>query len=365
MKCLELDPIDVLYFRNSKPFAKGEEHFSTSLFPPYPSTLYGALRTLILRQNDIFFDSFYKGNIENDLKKLVGTPDSIGSLTINGLFLQREETIYLSSPADLVFSGNDIEKEFHILKLKKNFFSSVSSGFEYLPFISKYKYKPLTDSFLSVRNLQHYLMGNTDFVKNGIQSMSDIIKKDKRVGIGIDNDKNVTKEGQLFLSESVEFEKNWNFLAWINDTPFLQDHGYLNWGGKSKPVLYKKADKGLFSFVNKTDIMEKIQETGVMKLLFLTPTILNEGWISSHLKIDSAKLVSAAINKVQKIGGFDIAKKKPKTMYNVLPAGSVFYYELADKSEGNIENIFQKFYLKNISDIYPNMGFGLTILGGF
>jgi len=364
MKCLELNPIDVLYFRNSKPFAKGEEHFSTSLFPPYPSTLYGALRTLILRQNDISFDSFYAGNIDDDLKKLVGTPQSIGSLMINGLFLQREETIYLSPPADLVFSGNDIEKEFHILKLKAPPLATVSSEFQFLPFIHDYRYKPLTDSFLSVRNLQKYLMGTTDFVKQGIKSTSDIIKKDKRVGIGINGEKNVTKEGQLFLSESVEFEKNWNFSAWINDTPFLQDNGYLNWGGKSKPVLYKKNEKDLFSLIQKDDIMSKIKETGLMKLLFLTPTILNEGWTSSQLKINNADLISAAINKVQKIGGYNMAENKPKTMYNVLPAGSVFYYKLSDKSEENIEKIFQKFYLKNVSDIYPNMGFGLIILGG-
>ena len=40
-----LVPHDVLYFGDGRPSVMGEDHYLRSLFPPFPSTLYGAIRT--------------------------------------------------------------------------------------------------------------------------------------------------------------------------------------------------------------------------------------------------------------------------------------------------------------------------------
>ena len=44
-KSFRLVPDDVLFFRDGKPNTRGSDHYLRSLFPPNPSTLYGALRT--------------------------------------------------------------------------------------------------------------------------------------------------------------------------------------------------------------------------------------------------------------------------------------------------------------------------------
>ncbi|NJO86033.1 MAG: hypothetical protein HC818_05105 [Synechococcaceae cyanobacterium RM1_1_27] len=42
-----LDPIDVLLFRESKPFSPGEGSWAKGLFPPMPTTIFQALRSAL------------------------------------------------------------------------------------------------------------------------------------------------------------------------------------------------------------------------------------------------------------------------------------------------------------------------------
>lgn len=48
---IEMKPLDTLFFRDSKPFSRGEDTWADTIFPPYPSTVYGALRTAWFKQN--------------------------------------------------------------------------------------------------------------------------------------------------------------------------------------------------------------------------------------------------------------------------------------------------------------------------
>src|SRR5688572_9522945 len=43
-----VEPMDVLMFRDGKPFTGGDAHYATSVFPPLPTTMQGALRGRIL-----------------------------------------------------------------------------------------------------------------------------------------------------------------------------------------------------------------------------------------------------------------------------------------------------------------------------
>ena len=56
-----------------------------------------------------------------------------------------------------------------------------------------------------------------------------------------------------------------------------------------------------------------------------------------------------------------MAKNKPKPMRKAVPAGSVYYFRL--ENEDYTEKIRESFHFKNISDVLPEEGFGLAILG--
>jgi CRISPR-associated protein Cmr3 len=42
-----IDPLDVLLFRESKPFSPGEGSWAKGIFPPLPSTVFQALRSAL------------------------------------------------------------------------------------------------------------------------------------------------------------------------------------------------------------------------------------------------------------------------------------------------------------------------------
>ena len=56
-----------------------------------------------------------------------------------------------------------------------------------------------------------------------------------------------------------------------------------------------------------------------------------------------------------------MAKNRPKPMRRAVPAGSVYYFQLADNNSAT--RVKEAFHLKNISDLLPEEGFGLAILG--
>ena len=53
---LELQPLDTLFFRDGKPFNKGEENWADAIFPPFPATIYGALRTAYFNEHIEIFE---------------------------------------------------------------------------------------------------------------------------------------------------------------------------------------------------------------------------------------------------------------------------------------------------------------------
>ncbi|MDX2273552.1 MAG: type III-B CRISPR module-associated Cmr3 family protein [Cyanobacteriota bacterium] len=75
-----LDPIDVLLFRESKPFSPGEGSWAKGLFPPMPTTIFQALRSA-----------------------LPYTPSQTRDLRFLGPFLlDQENTLWLPTPKDLL-----------------------------------------------------------------------------------------------------------------------------------------------------------------------------------------------------------------------------------------------------------------------
>jgi len=59
----KITPLDIVFFRDGKPFSWGEETWAGGIFPPYPSTIYGALRTMWFSEN---IQEFSKANTEKD-----------------------------------------------------------------------------------------------------------------------------------------------------------------------------------------------------------------------------------------------------------------------------------------------------------
>lgn len=79
-----ITPLDVLMFRDSKPFSPGEGSWAEGLFPPMPITVFQALRSLLSKSDN-------KNNGTQDDLKFLGP-----------FLLDSKHTLWLPTPKDLI-----------------------------------------------------------------------------------------------------------------------------------------------------------------------------------------------------------------------------------------------------------------------
>ncbi len=134
-------------------------------------------------------------------------------------------------------------------------------------------------------------------------------------------------------------------------------------GGEGKTAKIQRVSDPIGNF--DVELKDKI-----FKIYFATPCIFKKGWLPSWIDENSfegeykgirLKLICACIGKYKPLGGWDMAKNEPKHLRRVILPGSVYYFQILDDS--NIEKIKDVFHFKNISDISPEEGFGLTLIG--
>ena len=93
-KWYQLTPLDVLLFRESKPFTPGEASWAKGFFPPPPSTVFQALRTALA--------------VSDPNESKISKRD----LNFLGPFLMdSSQTLWFPTPKDLLAVGTKGEKE--------------------------------------------------------------------------------------------------------------------------------------------------------------------------------------------------------------------------------------------------------------
>ena len=94
---LQLEPMDTLFFRDGKPFTMGHDVWASGIFPPFPSVIYGVLRSAYISYYGSL-GKFYQGG----MKEKIGTPDAKGPFEIRGIFLKKKQDALFPLPLDLV-----------------------------------------------------------------------------------------------------------------------------------------------------------------------------------------------------------------------------------------------------------------------
>ncbi|MGC8691067.1 MAG: type III-B CRISPR module-associated Cmr3 family protein [Caldisericum sp.] len=101
-KWIFIEPFDTVFFRDGKPFDAGNDFVSFSIFPPSPSTFYGALRTYIIMQ----YSNLSNFRSDTKITNVVGTDaNNLGSLKIYGPYLYKKELspfLLFKAPLDIM-----------------------------------------------------------------------------------------------------------------------------------------------------------------------------------------------------------------------------------------------------------------------
>lgn len=353
----EIKALDTLFFRDGKPFSRAEETWADGIFPPFPSVPYGALRSWYIAGHKVPFS---------------GTAiDESASFEIKQIAYRLPTGNYLPMPLDLAADKGKPDEQRRKEKDKKAYrvehlqakpFAGTASNYP-CPMLllppDGMVVEEVETGLLHIDQLKEYL--NTPANHYSISLLSDYAIEEPKVGIGRNDYSNAAEDAQLFrvgMRRASDFELlldfNWPMEGEVEqpDASF-----FVKLGGECK-VAEIRSSRQRFS-LNPDDV--KLSGNR-FKIYLSTPAIFDSGWQPDLSKFQIvAKLMAAAIGRPQHMGGFDIAKGKPKPMYKAIPAGSVFYYE----TDENLDEVKAKLFGKAISDLMPEQGFGIAYIGNW
>jgi len=362
---IKIKPFDTLYFRTGRPFTMGSETWADVMFPPSPSTFYGSIRSFLIFQRGglkEFKEKGYEdigGIIEKDNgEKIVKK----GTLRISGSFLYYKGELLFPSPLDLV------EKDEELIPLplinKPKIFNSNYPLKKVLIYKPKGKAEEPSGWLTSI-NFEDYLNNKRkefDYLKN-----QDLYLQEPKIGIAREHETLTSKEGHLYRIPMIRLSEDTSFMIEIDGlSEKLPENGIFQLGGEKRAVRYETLKEDILSALKN---LEFKFENNIFKIYLATPAIFKNGWFPKWIDKKTyegtcnglkLKLIACAIGRPLFIGGWDMANNSPKAMQKAVPSGSVYYFEVV---EGSIEKIKENFHFKNISDVDPEEGFGLSIVG--
>lgn len=341
-RTLSFDAVDTLFFRESRPMeSQGELR---SVFPPPVRTLAGALRTLIGERSGVAWHEF---NENHPLSEIIGFGDNLGPLSFKGAWLSRSgERLY---PAPLHLLKNDT-KLFQLELAKEGTWCDLGRNVR-LPVLSTSGdglsdsdangSKPLENVWLSRKGFGAVLNGSLPN-KDDLVSERDLLSRESRLGIALNNMTGVVKNGLLYQTQHVRPNRSLTVELDVSGLPeSMPDKQLLRLGGEGRPAS--------ISFNQSTSQFPASPSLGnseKIALYLLTPLPVNQNkkqeWqpLPGFIRKDEnetqtlwtgilngveLELHGAVTGKVHREGGWDMAQKKPRGVMSFIPAGSVFF----------------------------------------
>jgi len=358
---IRIEPIDTLFFRDGKPFSMGDQSAAFGIFPPYPSTVFGAIRTGVIAQNEGFIQ-FIAGNMALE----IGTREesSSASFKLKGIFLynSNDDYLYLPAPLDLVTEN---QKKARRTQIKESLPFSTNLNYDCYPFcVGMEKAQSVNGCYLLHTDLSAYLNGcETEF---DIYHESSFCEIEYKTGTKMNPGTKAVEEGNLYRVGMRRFKKDFGLACDFEGAPSLRNEGVLKLGGEGKVVRYETISLQLPD--DREPALKRIKETKLFKLYFATPALFKNGWLPDE-KITNGpdyrlELLTACIGNPICVGGWDMGKNKGKgghkAMMRALPAGSVYYFRI---DYGDPEEIYERFHYRNLAQ-RAHEGFGLALVGG-
>lgn len=363
-KIIELEALDTLFFRDGKPFSMGDESWADGVFPPFPSVIYGALRTAYFAE-DI--------NRFRDIKRETTSAE----LSIDNVFYKIDSCIYYPLPLDLVEITEKGEENKWLAKmrlepqpgvLRQNPFLQVLS---FQPENENQTIEALENCLINSMDLQTYLSGqNDDELRYAdYERIENVVLSEPKVGIGLNKFSGSSYEGQLYRIGMRRLDSKSGRLS------IGVSYSFDNLGTIPKMIRLGGEGKAAACFAIEDETNIKMPFPALygtaFKLYLSTPAIFKNGWKPNWMtergyfnhKGVRMRLLAVAVGKPCNIGGFDMKNKWPKEMQKAVPAGSVYYLELeSDKDKDKIQGLFHN---KSISEIneFAKQGFGVTFVG--
>lgn len=412
MTTVFIEPCDIVFFRDDLPFGAEGNQVARCQFPPRPSVIAGALRTRVMVDQGVDFDVFAAGGaLPEAVSREIGRVrrDSregrdgwveSGSFRLAGLTLGHVGSdgtakLFFRVGRDLVAEGkrgtegrtralapagsSRLPARSALLTLTRSARLLAPATNRRLPGTSSVS--PLTpiavapgmtpvDGWLEAQAYVRYLAGEAPASASRIRRESQVLDWDHRVGIGMDPGARTVDEGRLFSSRGAVLRPGWVLVATIEECSLLPTSGLVRLGGDGRMA---RLGPWPASDVDWAPARQAVTSSERFRWVLQTPAIFGAGWLPDAVRKEGgdlvyerdgfrARLMSAVVGAPELAGGWDLVRRGPKPFRLMVPAGSVYWFEVVS---GSGEDAWRLFHGRSVSDEKASEGFGIVHVGGW
>ncbi|AEH47997.1 type III-B CRISPR module-associated protein Cmr3 [Parageobacillus thermoglucosidasius] len=365
MTKLTLKPVDTFFFKNHHVTEAGEDTVMESMFPPRPNTIYGALRAAYIHTHTTF-DEFVRETDEH-VKRWMGTPNQRGEFRLQYCALTYKQDILLPLPLDYQVIEEKKSLKAYPLLLANDEKPSSLQGKWRLASTRREKTKSSQHQYVSLQEWKHAILHEAPI--SSLISLSKLVVREEKVGIRLDIGSRTAQEGLLYRVMQGRFRDDGALAVYIGNGPDFSKVKFARIGGENRPWIIQQSEETftLWDEKEKKQLAEKIAQTKVAKIIFLSPAIFESG--SRPCNFDGEKVtlpngvtvkwLTAAIGRPELYGGWDIVRHRPKPRKWMVPAGSVIYVEVEE------EDISKLLFVANgmhFTDEGAEEGFGFAVI---
>ena len=340
---LLIEPLDVLVLRGNKLFADAGSH-GEALMPPWPSVAAGAVRSRMLADARIDPAAFAAGraDIEPALASSLGSVEAPGTFRVTHFGLARNTgsndapafEALLPLPADL--SVDESERAITLQPTQLHTALASSHPLMLTPVLRQPEAgKPKGGLWLTAAGISAWQHGEAlEKHKGHWLTSSELWRLDPRLGIALEAGKATVAEGQLYTSEAIALKPGVVFVTCVQGAQgVLPQDGLLRFGGDGHGARVRQAACPL-----PVCDSAALARTGRFRLLLTSPGIFPQGWPLPgidgnpgegrwHFHGASARLVCAAVPRLETVSGWDVARRQPKPALRAVPTGSVYWLD--------------------------------------
>jgi CRISPR-associated protein Cmr3 len=364
---LLVTPLDSWFFRDSTPFYMGASPQAgvRGVFPPYPSTVTGAIRAALARSKGWNGE----GSWGQAIKDVLGDgPDDLGKLKLSGPFVVRCGQPIFSMPRHVVGHQNGDGRwvPTTLLRAGKSRISSDLGPSTRLPEIAGLEGDAKTSEWVAgswitlgglLRVLHEQMPAEAD-----ILHQDELWREELHVGIRRDLDSRATSEGALYSARHARLSRGVGIgveIAGVPDDWTILPGSLLPLGGESRLAECEPWD---FDLSLELDQAARALSGWIM-LIALTPALLECSALRGNCDLIAGtglRVTCACVDRPVRIGGWDSLARKPLPLQNAVPCGTTLFCRVGDPSALR-QQIAQGTVRMGKGQ---SIGFGLFAIGG-
>ncbi len=366
IKTWRFEALDSWFFRESRPHGSMGDSELGSVYPPPPRTVAGAVRFLMGETIGIDWAAFGRGDGTRhrlgrglDLRREIGLGDDLGRLRLGAGRLARlkagdaPEHLF-PAPGCLVARRRPAGPP-ELYRLRIGDAAECDLGRVRLPVVDQPGARPLKGVWLTRDGLSAALQGSIPEPEQLVESEV-LFREEPRLGIGRENSRRTAKQGLLYQCRHIRPAENLVLEVSVTgaDHRLLELARTYQRGTEQRPSAGSSASRfvrfggeGRLAAITIRDGEPPLPAapspgpgTQGLILCLLTAADLGDSWLPPgfeprdhagitiwHGELSGIPLAlhSAALGKPVREGGWDLARRSPRPVQSLMPAGSAWY----------------------------------------